>query len=93
MVVVRQHIATATLLILVAAEVAYAALPGAPAKCTAAVIRGIDWGAGSNSFGVSGHKHIERFSERPYMKHQDINVQRLTAVCCLCTRSWTALSM
>jgi hypothetical protein len=93
MAVVRQHIATATLLILVAAQLAYGALPGAPPKCTAAVRQGIDWGAGSNSFGVSGHKHIERFSERAYVKHQDINVQQLTAVCCLCTRSWTALSM
>ncbi len=28
------------------------ALPSAPSKCTPAIIRSIDWGAGSNSFGV-----------------------------------------
>lgn len=41
------------LLVIAAASASHAQLPSAPSKCSAPIIKSIDWGAGTDSFGVS----------------------------------------
>lgn len=50
----RQQLVTMlrALILITATGSSFAALPPAPPKCSSAIIKSIDWGAGSNSFGV-----------------------------------------